>query len=288
MRRVSPAEVAEARAQGFGDLFALVAEHGDWLEVESVEVPLGSHCQPINRELDPLRIRFFVRRQDALSVIKRVVRLDFADGTAATLAPGLTVTARDDGGHVVHTRGFAPTWRLPSDALGHAYKPEALPPNPASGARQLVASADLAAGVVRCGGAPLPRQASAKGEGQAVQQLRETAAGTLVTVGQPCARFEALVPAARLSKHPGPFGVMGGIDGAARGRPAARPGATAYFRSGRPAGRVRATASFLREAEPVEGRRCFLRALHTLGTRALCDDPRCLLPLCFDRKDVWD
>jgi len=46
---------------------------------------------------------------------------------------------------------------------------------------------------------------------------------------------------------------------------------------------VREQLGFLRELDPVQGRRCFVHALVDEGE---CTDPTCLLTLCFASGDL--
>ena len=87
------ARVGPAAAPGTGHLyprrsaFRLVAEHGDWLEVETIadDTP---HCQRNNHILWGLALRLFVHRAALQPVLTRELALRYEDGTSVTLRPG--------------------------------------------------------------------------------------------------------------------------------------------------------------------------------------------------------
>lgn len=105
----------------------LVAVGGGDGPLLSIEIAFraqdADHCV---KELDrsPLRLRAWTRPQDLTPVLTREVSVDFSDGTAARLRPGLAVElAEIEGEYQVSGRGVRITLPLPADAVGRRFTP---------------------------------------------------------------------------------------------------------------------------------------------------------------------
>lgn len=120
---------------GAGYVMTVVDTHGDFLAVVPVTDDDGL-CTRRMSGMDAWRIRFYVERAALAKVVTRPLTVDFADGTAARIAPGVPLgaevgldRARGLSEYAVETDGVRMVLPIPADAIGETYVGE--PPFPA-------------------------------------------------------------------------------------------------------------------------------------------------------------
>lgn len=262
-------------AQGLGRYWILrrVAAHGEWLEVETVETtePGFFHCVPALRAFDGYALRLYVRAEEAEPVTRRDVVVTLANRNRVTLSPGVRVTppAREGEPATVLVDPPLPL-TLPADAIGRDYaapiRLDGGEPVAHVGRSALQLTEELA----------LPERL-----GSMVLAAREQGPLTVITVADPCVRYELHVPTAAVEPPRG-LGHGGGLGGGRTPRHAIAANAPVYWANGERAGVTRYEVE--RTDDPVRrevGRTCFAHALTRPPQSA---DP--VLVLCFDAPDV--
>lgn len=269
------ARASDSRHDGPGTerfwIFEHVATHGAWLEVETVETEGSHQCEPALPGLDGYALRLYVRAEQTATVTRREVTVTVAGGNRVTLSPGVRVVpaAHEDEPGLVMVDPPLPL-RLPQDAIGRDYAPP-LRYDEGEAVGSVGPDALRLTDEIR-----LPDRL-----GWAVLAREVQGPLTVITVADPCVRYQLHVPTAAVNE-------AGGIGyGSGSGRGAAPrysiPGhAPIYWSNGERAGETRYEVR--RSDEPTRrevGRVCFA---HAVMSRAKGSDPTLLL--CFDELDV--
>lgn len=262
-------------AQGLGRFWILkqVSNHGEWLEVETVETTDEGfhHCEPALHGLDGYALRLYVRVDQTERVIRREVSITVEGGNRVTLSPGVRVAPP--------AREGEPAWALvdpplplsiPADAIGRDYatpvRYDGGKPVGFVGPDALRLTNEL----------ELPEHL-----GWAVLARHDEGPLAVITVADPCVRYELRVPAAAV-EEPQEQGGLGLVGTGRRTRHVIAGGAPVYWANGERAGVTRYEVK--RHDEPLRrevGRVCFA---HSLTSTPQSADP--VLVLCFDAPDV--
>lgn len=115
-----PEPEADAAA---GIVLRVISARDGWVEVENPStVELATHCRGALDELDPFKLRFFVR-EDALAwVVTRRYTETYPDGTRIDLMPGLPLGPPDGAGRLPGLRRAVKLLlAMPAGAAGRSY-----------------------------------------------------------------------------------------------------------------------------------------------------------------------
>lgn len=250
-----------------------LATHGAWLEVETVETKdEGFHqCAPALPGLDGYALRLYVRSEETAAVTQREVSVTLPSGNRVTLSPGVRVTPPPREGEPAIAWVDPPLpLAIPPEAIAHDYAtPRRYDEGESVGrvgrdALHLTSEIELPE---RLGWTVLAR----KVEGPL----------TVITVADPCVRYELQVPTAAVEEP----GTLGYGSGSGRGRAprfSISAGAPIYWPNGERAGQTRYEVK--RSDDPARsevGRVCFA---HAVASGLDGRDPTLLL--CFDEFDV--
>ena len=105
-------------------VLALLGEQGDWLHVQTLTPEQESqHCwRGALSALQPAQMRFWVRRSDLQTIIKRFERFEVYRGTEIKLQPGTVLTPKGDDHYIAQVDGVRVELQVPSDVIGTSYK----------------------------------------------------------------------------------------------------------------------------------------------------------------------
>ncbi|MDF1562875.1 MAG: hypothetical protein P1V51_07515 [Deltaproteobacteria bacterium] len=250
-----------AHPPGEVSVYRLVADHGAWLEVESLPGETGdAHCHEADGRLRGLTLRLFVHRSDVARVLRTSVTQHYPDGTSLRLAPGVGVSAplgfeASAGAQIRHLQlsGLALNAEIPDTAVGTDYTPSPLPDPEQAGAEgervELPRGAHVRFGLGARVRLDEPR--SARVLGTASGQRR-------VNLGNPCVELVALVG----SEETATAGSTAAEEGARPGLAASvAPGTDLFWPDGRRAGRAVHLAGFERIVSEGAGRTCLARSV---------------------------
>jgi hypothetical protein len=279
----SAADGERLRAGGHFLVHRLIAERGDFVEVETLAAsPWSAHCHGDLESLRGLRLRLHVRREALAPVITRPVRVAFADGTAISLAPGVGLRPLPGTGisAVTHDQiSFA--LRVPDDAVGDRYVPGA---HFATDETEREIPWDAARrGALHYGGSARLRVAPLPVGALFVYASREVPGAAIATLQSPCARYEVRVDPSAIVPYSPLGGLVGGL--LAGPPPFAVAGAPLWFRSGAPAGRAVDEVGFDGETERAGARRCFRKAFGFVPKNEPPGSER-FLTLCVDPANL--
>ncbi len=250
---------------GAVSVYRLVADHGAWLELESLPGWAGlDHCHDADPRMVGLALRVFVHRRDIAAVSLTPVIQHYPDGTSLRLAAGASLSAplafeAPTGEHIRHLQagGLALNAEIPDASVGTDYAPSPLPE--AHAAQGSLETIEIPRGtVLRFGlGAKVRIDAtrSARVLGTASGQRR-------VNLGSSCLELVALLgaeesPVAAPPPRRPPMGTSPGKGPVA----SILPGTHLYWPGGRPAGVAVHMAGFEKIALEEPERICLLRSV---------------------------
>jgi hypothetical protein len=278
--------------RGGYDVYRVVADHGELVEIESTgESNFGAahpHCAMLPSELDSLSVRFFVRRSDLAQVLTKPVTLAYPDGTSVRLQSGLVLFHDerapdrfiiDSGNFVLPIAGAALRGHV-----GSSYRVEPRFPTPET--PDLVVPQAFASREVTVGGQVLG--ARFPGMVSNVFGRRPAGARELVTMRSPCAEIVASIPSERIQSRESIGGGLRLESSHAYRGPHVRKGAALLDPRGRRIGVATDQAGFDAETRGSGDMRCFTRTLVTLYGKQgrLPTLPDEILTVCASRADV--
>lgn len=251
-------------------ILRLIATHGEWLEVETVETDVHQ-CQRALPGLDGYALRLYVRTDETATVTRREVTVTVDGGNRVTLSPGVRVVPPERVGEATLALVDPPLpLAIPADAIGHAFAPP-----------RRYDEGESVGSVPRSTLRLTPEIELPERVGWRVLSRRDEGPVAVITVAEPCVRYELHVPAAAV-EEPQELGGLGGRGAGLPPRYALAADAPIYWANGERAGRTRRELE--RSDEPLRrevGRVCFA---HSLTWKAQSADP--VLVLCFDETDV--
>ncbi|MCA9649510.1 MAG: AgmX/PglI C-terminal domain-containing protein [Myxococcales bacterium] len=256
-----------------GAVVMVSGRDGDFLEVETLPPPAGErHCESASPGLEDFRLRFFVPRDAPASVTTRPATIDGADGTRASLPPGMPLRRRASGRWLIDGGGVRFEGSLPDEVVGHFYEPDPL-------REEIYAIERLPEGAeLRFDGAPLQGAEHLPGAPWfRIHGTRRDDDGHLVGVTAGCSMLEL-----RSSTEPvvlvgdpelaATTGLLGPGPAPAVTEHEVRPGTTVYWADHRVAGQVLSEHRFATPPQEQGPHRCFPLPLAT-GELTLCFDP---------------
>ncbi len=241
-------------------LFRRIADHGAWLEVESLPAPVAGHCHRPDPRLSGLALRFFVHRSDLLTVLRTPVTQHYPDGTRLGLAPGVALSAPLDfeapaGESVRHVEvdGLSLNVAAPDAATGIDYAPAPLAarPQPDGETLALPRGTTLRYGLGARVVIRAPRTARILGTASSQHRVR---------LASGCVDLVALLGAEDRPRAPG-LDAEAPLTKRVPAGPGLRPGTLLTWPGGHAAGRTTALARFDRVVEERPARVCLARDL---------------------------
>ncbi len=266
----------------FTNVFRLVDEHRNWLELESLGDDDDLHCELGLRPLRGLRLKLFAPVESLVPAVARPVSLTWTDGTALSLEPGVPAFPGDGPGRSVAVASrlrfpFSP----PDGAVADWYPASTHAPVPKSASLHL-SRESLLMGQLRYGDAAVAFVGSLDPTLLVASSVPADFKTALATVQIRCARFTVRVPSPEVR----PFKPLLGLLGTESEKgPAPRIGAKVYWRDGTEAGEVIGEFHFDSEEQPAGDRRCFQKALRYRDPKEADLGPS-LLHLCLDPADA--
>lgn len=280
-RHPAPARPADP---GRAMVFRRIADHGAWLEVESLPALAAGHCHAPDPRLSGLALRLFVHRSDLLAVLRTPVTQHYPDGTRLGLAPGVALSAPLDfeapaGESIRHVEvdGLSLNVEAPDAATGIDYAPAPLgaQPPPDGQTLALPPGTTLRYGLGARVVVQTPRTARVLGTASSQHRIR---------VASACIDLVALLGAGDRPRPPPAEASEPPPSEGARTGPGLRPGTVLTWPGGHVAGRTTALARFDRVVEERPARVCLARDLPLFaGGRAGDDDPEPLV-VCAPRS----
>jgi hypothetical protein len=269
-------------ALGAATPFRLVRVRGDYLEIESL--PSGDdaqHCALPSPSFRGLALRFFVKKEDLALVLQKWQGVEFRDGTALRLQPGVQIGARDPRPalrgmehHLVEIDGLRLLAAVLPERLGWSY----VPPPPLARAPAARVVRDDARPIL--GGQPALAGLEPRRE-LAVESTIDMGGGkSLATLHLPCAELQAVVTTSDLVPRKAPAAA------ASRAAPATwvRAGAPVQWSNLRDAGTVVEAVRTGAEVARQGAYRCFRQPL-VAPWPAIAGQPP-TFDLCFAAADV--
>jgi hypothetical protein len=276
------AERSDTEPVEYADPYRFVAEHGDFVELESLGDGEDAHCT-WSGSFEGVRVRFFVRRADLVALVTRAFDASWPNGTAISLLPGVPLEATGGGAYSVGANGFRFPLALPGDTVGITYQvaahvPEAVQP------RYVQRDAPM-----RFGDGLVPIEI--QNANTYVYREAKHEAGLLVELRSRCARLTVLVAPSAIHTGDPPEAI--GLEPAPPrqlqpDRWRAPAGTTLYWPDGSAAGSVVAALTLSGEGDMVGSRRCYGTVRGDFYRSAFNPEKRTMV-LCFDadRLALW-
>jgi hypothetical protein len=266
------------------DVFRLIAQDGDWLEIETVSADEGEGlCFPPDGHLVAMKLRMFVRQEDAEQVLTKKFKMSYANQTGFELKAGAAVRGVDSGWTSVATPRLGFLAEVPADRIGWSFGSA---PGPKARSPQIAGHAFPEGDAVVFGigdhvfstPRPLP-----------LTKVRTWKKKRLVEVRDACGVVTLRIDQANVVTQPTSSLAGRIVLGSIVRLP---PGTALFWPDGRPAGEVRKTGGATETVAPqLNGTRvCFRVPLDSASAtdRAAEDpgNPGRSLPLCVDAT-VW-
>lgn len=283
--------------------YRLIAERGDWLELETPGTTLfeSDQCHSSSYAFDGARIRLFARRDRVFPVLTAPFTVDFTNGTSIALQRGVAVGALDDAEwrdvRWIRTGGFELAVPIPDDKLGWSYttpEPFELPSQDGAWVSNSAFSEQVIwyAGGVKLG--PAESELGAVRATDFVDIVEDRGDDILVELRTRCARVRAFVPADYVREPGGTDDVLATLSVSdSFDPPGVREGATAYWRGGDVAGEIVHARGFHAEVDADGARRCFRLVTKSRWIEGGPNgyghsEPVSFAELCFDAGAVID
>lgn len=278
--------------------FRLVADHDNWVEVETFSENPDRHCQDPPFSLRDFRIRLFVRKQALFRTTVKPLIHEYKKGLKVFVPAGYPLDPAAKGDKLL---GFADRYKLPvskADA-GDSYSPTHEPPTRSEPYIYCPSEQSLmplgVASSCRSTDRVLRTRADPEKQGWLIATLdegcveREVRAyrSTVAVIGVITSDGSGDALAAAFEE--GGLGI-----GPSETGHTVNKGAKAYWRSGKEAGELAANHTFDAEMKDDGKRKCFATVTAcTIDGSIAMFDPACNIPakkphieLCFDPKEV--
>jgi hypothetical protein len=259
--------------------FRVVADHGDWLELEAgapIEWP-AQECMPNHYTLLQHGLRVFVERDELVAVATRTFNVGFEDGTAVTVRPGTPIgLPRDDGWRAIETWSLRLFLPIPADVIGFGFSDLGVQ-LPEEGDYELLPDARLTFG----GGERL----DAREDVMVTMLVPATGSEeAIVRVDTPCVTAVVRTPGTQVEPieawGSGGFGLIG-TGGGTQTWYVIAPGTTVYWADGSEAGRRRSPVTTTRVPIERGTLRCYSEEIGSGGPIA-----ELTVELCYDAQSV--